>query len=96
MIENPTMQLINSRLRKRHGGLARFIAVRRVPGRDWKSFERIAQEIYAATGESVTRASVETWSKKYGIPTWRPTKLRPEPTDEQVQAYVTAVDKYMH
>lgn len=95
MIETPTMRLINTMLPADSGGLARFIATRRVPGPDWKTFERIAHELYAETGFSVTRAGIQGWAKRYGIPTWRPTRVRPEPTPEQVAAYREAVARYM-
>jgi hypothetical protein len=93
--KSPIVELIDLKLPAEEGGFAGFIATRRMPGPDWQSFERVAQELYAMTGMSMTRSRVQHWGKKFGIPMWRPTKLRPEPTPEQVRDYRKAVAKYL-
>ena len=50
------------------GPLARFIALRRVPGADWVPVETIAHELYAITGLEITREGLTKWMRHYGIP----------------------------
>ena len=56
------------------GGLAPYIALRRAPGATWMTWEQIVFDLHSDTGETVTRAGLTNWAKRYGIPTdTRPT-----------------------
>lgn len=50
------------------GPVARFIAERREPGDNWTQVETIAAQLYASTGETITRAGLTKWMAHYRIP----------------------------
>jgi hypothetical protein len=72
------------------GPLAAFIAERRVPGRDWRSYEQIAGEIKQVTGIPVTGVGVQKWAERLGIPM---TSARA--TDAEVRRYRRRVAKFL-
>lgn len=90
--ETVGMRLIDAKLAQRGlGTLARFIAKRRTPGEDWTSYEEIAYELQALTGERVSRAGVEKWAvEKYGIP-----RTRRSATAKDRAAYLAVVERYL-
>jgi hypothetical protein len=72
------------------GELARFIAERRMPGNDWRSFEQIADELCVATGIQVSRPGVEQWAERLGIPATNSGDF-----GKVAEAYRSAVEKYL-
>lgn len=73
-----------------HGPLARFIAERRVPGRDWRSFEQIADEITDVTGLPLSGMGVQKWAERLGIP-----DSSREVTAAARDAYLSAAGKFL-
>lgn len=53
---------------KEKGPLSTYIAKRRAPGPNWLTWERIVFELWTDTKETVTRAGLTNWAKRYGIP----------------------------
>lgn len=49
-------------------GLPEFIARRRLPGADWRTWDEIVFELAEVTGEIVTNGTLRQWAKRYGIP----------------------------
>jgi hypothetical protein len=83
------MSVMDARLGK-HGPLATFIAERRIPGRDWRSYEEIADEIKQVTGIPVTRMGVQKWAERLGIP-----DSSREVTAATRDAYLSAAGKFL-
>lgn len=77
-------------------GLATFIAVHRMPGPAWKSFQEIADELTAISGYPVNRVSVKTFADDtYAIPDTRYTDghKQPRPVSADVmEGYIRALD----
>lgn len=48
--------------------LPQFIARRRAPGDDWKSWDEIRYELRTISGEIVTDGTLRKWAQRYGIP----------------------------
>jgi hypothetical protein len=74
----------------RHGPLAKFIAKRRIPGKDWLPYSEIARELTTLTHIEVTRPGVELWAKRLKIP-----ETGRKASDEDRLMYLAAVDKYL-
>lgn len=89
--ESPGMRLMNYALGPRLGPLSAFIAKRRMPGEDWKSWADIAADLCRLTGETVTPLGVQKWARAYGIPEHTGPKSSPERT----RTYVAAVKPYL-
>lgn len=53
---------------KRKDPLPVFLARRRRPGPTWRTWEQITIDMYAVTGETVTREGLRRWAIRYGIP----------------------------
>jgi hypothetical protein len=73
-------RLIETSKRPEHS-LAEFIAKRRAPGKNWRSWEGVSIDLHEATGEVFGIASLRSWAHIYGIPeSTRPygTNLSPE------------------
>ena len=66
--ETREMRLVSAALRDK-GPLSAYIATRRSPGKRWMTWEQIAYDLFADTGETVTRAGLTNWARRYGIPT---------------------------
>lgn len=59
---------MTSRLLGGPGHLATFIASRRRPGADWKTWNEIGHDLHPKTGETFTPEVIRKWAKRYGIP----------------------------
>jgi hypothetical protein len=68
--ETREMRLISRLLTSARKGvpLPVFIAARRDPSGNWRSWEQITIDLHAATGETITREGIRRWARKYGIP----------------------------
>lgn len=88
--ETVGMRLIDARL-GRLGPLPKFIAARRVPGDRWRSWQKIAAEIAALTGETPTHYGVQKMARAYGIPE----NTKRAGTAEQKAIYLAAVRRYL-
>lgn len=76
------------------GGLANYLAVRRIPGRTWQSFDEIAEDLTDRLGHPVNRVSVKTFADGFGIPNTRYVAKRAMPgpvTAEQIAEYADTV-----
>lgn len=90
----PLARFLDSKVQDK-GGLATFLAVHRIPGPGWKSFDEIADELTRITETDVNRVSVKTFSDGFGIPDTRYTGGRKQPTvtaPDLVAAYVQSLD----
>jgi hypothetical protein len=47
-----------------HGPLARFLAQRRTPGPEWRSYDEIADELESLTDIRVTGMGVTKWAER--------------------------------
>jgi hypothetical protein len=83
------MSVMDDRLGDR-GPLAAFIAERRVPGRDWRSFAEIAAEITEITGIKLSGMGVQKWAERLGIP-----DSSREVTAATRDAYLSAAGKFL-
>jgi hypothetical protein len=79
--ETREMRLISRLLASARKGapLPVFIAQRRDPSGNWRSWEQITIDLHAATGETITREGIRRWARKYGIPE------NTKPTDGHVE-----------
>jgi hypothetical protein len=67
--ETRQMRLLSRILREKTGvDLPTFMASRRHPGLQWRTWEQITAELAEATGETLSREGVHRWSQRYGIP----------------------------
>lgn len=48
--------------------LPEFIARRRQPGADWRTWDEVRYELTEVCGEIVTDQTIRGWAKRYGIP----------------------------
>lgn len=67
--------------------LPQFLARRRLPGGDYRSWDEIRYELADISGEIVTDGTIRKWAKRYGIPE----DTVAEPTDEALAAYSEAL-----
>lgn len=88
--ETVGMRLIDARL-ARLGPLPKFIAARRVPGDRWLSWQKIAAEIAALTGETPTHYGVQKMARAYGIPEG----TKRDDSAERKAVYLAAVRRYL-
>lgn len=70
--------------------LPAFIAVRRLPGDSWRTWDEISFELAEVTGEIVTDMTLRHWAKRYDIP--EDTK-RDDTGATAKRGYVTAMSK---
>jgi hypothetical protein len=66
-VETRDMRFFTTVLKDK-GPLSSYIAARRAPGRGWETWEQIVFDLHADTGETVTRAGLTNWARRYGIP----------------------------
>lgn len=48
--------------------LAEFIARRRQPGEEWRTWDQIRYELAQVSGQIVSDGSIRKWAERYGIP----------------------------
>jgi hypothetical protein len=63
--------------------LPAFLAIRREPGPEWRTWEQITLDLYEVTGELITREGIRRWARKYGIPE----DTKPNDSPALVKAY---------
>jgi hypothetical protein len=69
--ETREMRLITQVIRMsraKENSLAEFIAKRRAPGPNWRSWEGVTIDLNEVIGEIVGIASLRVWGNAYGIP----------------------------
>lgn len=52
----------------REMSLPEFIAVRRLPGDRWSTWDELSYDLTEVIGEIVTSGTLRRWAKRYGIP----------------------------
>lgn len=69
--ETREMRLVSKLIAAAKAGdesLTQFLAVRRLPGDRWSTWDQITIDLHAITGEVITDVSLRRWASRYGIP----------------------------
>lgn len=71
--------------------LAEFIARRRAPGPDWRSWEGVVIDLHEVTGRVVSIATIRSWAVYFGIPD--ATRLNGEYGGTSAEQYANAISR---